>query len=71
MAVPSKHITPLPGFGSVTDVPRLPEGFTDAFKSYRVDTGKIRLHAVTGGSGEPLLLHCGWPQNWFAWRCRG
>lgn len=21
-----------------------------------------------GGEGEPLLLHCGWPQSWYAWR---
>lgn len=21
-----------------------------------------------GGAGEPLLLHCGWPQSWYAWR---
>lgn len=40
----------------------------DTFKSYRVDTGKVRLHAVIGGEGEPLLLHCGWPQCWYAWR---
>ncbi|MET3599785.1 alpha/beta fold hydrolase [Martelella mangrovi] len=68
MTSASKHIVPLSGFGSVTDVPRLPEGFTETFTSWRVDTGKIRLHAVIGGSGEPLLLHCGWPQSWFAWR---
>lgn len=64
----SERISPLSGYGSVTDVPRLPEGFTNTFKSYRIDTGKIRLHAVIGGSGEPLLLHIGWPQCWFAWR---
>lgn len=68
MSVASGRVTPMSGFGSVTDVPKLPDGFTDTFTSYRVDTGKIRLHAVIGGSGEPLLLHCGWPQNWFAWR---
>lgn len=27
-----------------------------------------RLHYVTGGSGDPLLLVAGWPQTWFAWR---
>lgn len=68
MIAVSKQIVPLSGFGSVSDVPRLPEGFTNTFTSYRVDTGKIGLHAVIGGSGEPLLLHCGWPQNWFSWR---
>lgn len=68
MTIASKHITPLSGFGSVTNVPRLPDGFTQTFKSFHIDTGKIRLHAVIGGNGEPLLLHCGWPQSWFAWR---
>ncbi|MGB0748546.1 MAG: alpha/beta fold hydrolase [Magnetospiraceae bacterium] len=64
----SNKVTPLFGFGSVADVPRLPGGFADTFTSYHVDTGRIRLHAVISGQGEPLLLHCGWPQNWFAWR---
>ncbi|RKF23463.1 alpha/beta hydrolase [Altericroceibacterium spongiae] len=64
----SDNIVPESGFGSVTNVPRLPDGFADVFSSWRVDTGKIRLHAVIGGTGEPLLLHSGWPQNWFAWR---
>lgn len=68
MSTATKQITSRSGFGSVTNVPRLPDGFTDIFASHRVDTGKISLHAVIGGSGEPLLLHCGWPQNWFAWR---
>ena len=64
----SDLLTAVSGFGSVRDVPRLPDGFLDVFESWRVDTGRVRLHAVIGGSGAPLLLHCGWPQNWFAWR---
>jgi pimeloyl-ACP methyl ester carboxylesterase len=28
----------------------------------------MRLHAVVGGDGPPLLLICGWPQTWYAWR---
>ena len=28
----------------------------------------LRLHAVTGGDGPPLLLVGGWPQTWYAWR---
>ena len=56
------------GFGSVHDVPRLPEGFSGVFDSYRVDVRDLHLHAVIGGSGPPLLLLGGWPQNWFAWR---
>lgn len=64
----SEYITPQSGFGSVTDAPGLSRELTETFKSYQIDIGKVRLHAVIGGSGEPLLLHCGWPQSWFAWR---
>jgi pimeloyl-ACP methyl ester carboxylesterase len=28
----------------------------------------VRLHAVVGGDGPPLLLIHGWPQTWYAWR---
>jgi pimeloyl-ACP methyl ester carboxylesterase len=56
------------GRGSVTDVPDLPEGFTDTFTSHYVDAGEVRLHAVVGGEGPPLLLVHGWPQTWFYWR---
>jgi len=56
------------GPGSVTGAPNLPAGFTDTFTSRYVDTGELRLHAVTGGGGPPLLLIHGWPQTWYAWR---
>jgi pimeloyl-ACP methyl ester carboxylesterase len=56
------------GPGSVSRVPCLPPGFTDTFTSRYVDTGELRLHAVTGGDGPPLLLVAGWPQTWYAWR---
>jgi pimeloyl-ACP methyl ester carboxylesterase len=56
------------GPGSVSGAPNLPEGFADTFASRYVDTGKVRLHAVTGGDGPPLLLVHGWPQTWYAWR---
>lgn len=64
----SDTIVSVAGYGSVHDVPRLPEGFTDTFESYLVDTGRLRLHAVIGGTGTPLLLLGGWPQCWYAWR---
>jgi pimeloyl-ACP methyl ester carboxylesterase len=54
--------------GSVRRAPRLPTGFTETFTSRHVDTGELRLHAVTGGDGPPLLLLGGWPQTWYAWR---
>ena len=56
------------GFGSVHGVPRLPHGFLDVFESYFVNVNSIRMHAVVGGAGRPLLLLGGWPQNWFCWR---
>jgi pimeloyl-ACP methyl ester carboxylesterase len=60
---------PIPeGPGSVSGAPNLPAGFTDTFTSRYVDTGELRLHAVTGGDGPPLLLVHGWPQTWYAWR---
>jgi pimeloyl-ACP methyl ester carboxylesterase len=56
------------GPGSVSGAPNLPEGFTDTFTSRYVDTGELRLHAVTGGDGPPLLLVHGWPQTWYQYR---
>ncbi|SCF45571.1 Pimeloyl-ACP methyl ester carboxylesterase [Micromonospora matsumotoense] len=47
---------------------RLPAGFTDVFTSRLVELDGLRLHAVTGGDGPPLLLVGGWPQTWYAWR---
>ncbi|MEV0287015.1 alpha/beta hydrolase [Kribbella sp. NPDC050820] len=55
-------------FGSVGTAPRLPDGFTKTFKSRFVLANGIRQHVVIGGSGPPLLLLHGWPENWYAWR---
>jgi pimeloyl-ACP methyl ester carboxylesterase len=49
-------------------MPDLPPGFADTFSSRYVDTGDVRLHAVIGGDGPPLLLVHGWPESWYAWR---
>jgi pimeloyl-ACP methyl ester carboxylesterase len=56
------------GFGSVSRAPQLPTGFTDTFSSRYVNTGELRLHAVIGGAGPPLLLIHGWPGSWYYWR---
>ncbi len=67
MSSMSPRATP-EGAGSVSGAPNLPAGFTDTFKSRYIDTGGLRLHAVIGGKGPPLLLVHGWPENWYAWR---
>ncbi|MFJ7903999.1 alpha/beta fold hydrolase [Streptomyces sp. NPDC096198] len=59
---------PLTGFGTVSGVPWLPEGFTDIYGSTLVQVGETALHTVQGGTGRPLLLVGGWPQNWYVWR---
>src|SRR5687768_6245947 len=56
------------GPGSVSGAPNLPAGFTDTFTSQYNDTGDLRLHAVIGGEGPPLLLVHGWPQTWYQYR---
>jgi pimeloyl-ACP methyl ester carboxylesterase len=56
------------GAGSVSQAPNLPDGFADTFTSRYVDAGEIRMHAVIGGDGPPLLLIHGWPETWYAWR---
>ena len=56
------------GPGSASAAPNLPEGFTETFTSRLIDAGGVRLHAVIGGEGPPLLLIHGWPETWYAWR---
>ena len=53
---------------STVEAPNLPDGFADTFTSRYVDAGGVRLHAVIGGEGPPVLLIHGWPQTWYAWR---
>jgi pimeloyl-ACP methyl ester carboxylesterase len=67
----SPSSTPMPspeGPGCASGAPNLPAGFADTFTSRFIDTGELRLHAVIGGDGPPLLLVHGWPQTWYAWR---
>jgi pimeloyl-ACP methyl ester carboxylesterase len=61
--------SPIPeGPLSASGAPGLPAGFTDTFTSRLVEAGGVRLHAVIGGEGPPLLLIHGWPETWYAWR---
>jgi pimeloyl-ACP methyl ester carboxylesterase len=64
---PSSKSTP-EGSASVSGAPNLPPGFAGTFTSRFVDTGALRMHAVVGGEGPPLLLVHGWPETWYAWR---
>jgi hypothetical protein len=44
-------VPPAPeGPGSASGAPNLPAGFTDTFTSRYIDTGELRLHAVSVGS---------------------
>jgi pimeloyl-ACP methyl ester carboxylesterase len=52
----------------VSGAPNLPHGFAKTFTSRYVDAGQVRLHAVVGGDGPPLLLIHGWPGSWYYWR---
>jgi pimeloyl-ACP methyl ester carboxylesterase len=64
----SSRLPAAEGRGSVCRAPNLPARFADTFSSRYVDAGDVRLHAVIGGDGPPLLLVHGWPQTWYAWR---
>jgi len=55
----------------LSDTPALPglaPDFWQRFTSTHVTVGDIRLHAVIGGEGPPVLLINGWPQTWYVWR---
>ena len=56
------------GPGSASGAPQLPRGFTDTFTSRYIIANGVRLHAVIGGQGPPLLLIHGWPGSWYYWR---
>ena len=68
MSASSTGLLAAEGPGSVSEAPNLADGFTDTFTSRYVDAGALRLHAVIGGDGPPLLLVHGWPETWYAWR---
>ncbi len=33
-----------------------------------IDLSQVRLHVVTCGAGDPIVLLHGWPQTWYEWR---
>jgi pimeloyl-ACP methyl ester carboxylesterase len=56
------------GSTPATRLPGLPRSFWKTFTSRQVEVDGMRLHAVTGGDGPPVLFIGGWPQTWYAWR---
>jgi pimeloyl-ACP methyl ester carboxylesterase len=42
--------------------------FHRQFRHETAEVDGVRMHYVTGGAGEPLVLLHGWPQSWYAWR---
>jgi pimeloyl-ACP methyl ester carboxylesterase len=68
MTSPSTGLPTPEGPGSASGAPHLPAGFTGTFASRYIGTGEVRLHAVIGGDGPPLLLIHGWPGSWYYWR---
>jgi pimeloyl-ACP methyl ester carboxylesterase len=42
--------------------------FNGVFRHEFADVDGVRMHYVTGGTGEPLVLLHGWPQSWYEWR---
>jgi pimeloyl-ACP methyl ester carboxylesterase len=42
--------------------------FNRQFTHETADVDGVKMHYVTGGTGEPLVLLHGWPQSWYSWR---
>jgi pimeloyl-ACP methyl ester carboxylesterase len=58
-----------PAAASTDSVTALPQAANSGeFEHHSVVANGVRLHYVTSGEGEPVLLIPGWPQSWYAWR---
>src|ERR1051326_3683973 len=44
------------------------ERLTDLITSGYISTNGIRLHCVSAGQGEPIVLLHGFPEHWYSWR---
>ncbi len=40
----------------------------EGFRNQMVRAGEVRIHAVVGGKGPPVVLLHGFPQTWWEWR---
>jgi pimeloyl-ACP methyl ester carboxylesterase len=63
MLMPERSHAAGDGRPAATPAP-LPEG---AASRYATVNG-VKLHYVTAGGGDPVLLVHGWPETWYAWR---
>ncbi len=61
--LPRQASTPgrTPQLGATEEIPGLLHGLVPVADG-------VRLHYVSCGTGEPVLLIPGWPQSWYAWR---
>jgi pimeloyl-ACP methyl ester carboxylesterase len=41
---------------------------SDDFEHHDIELSDVRLHVVTRGAGDPMVLLHGWPETWFEWR---
>ena len=41
---------------------------SETFAHHTIALDDVRLHYVSAGSGDPVVLLHGWPQTWFEWR---
>lgn len=45
-----------------------PEKFNQTFTHHTATVNSVRLHYVTGGQGEPIVLLHGFAETWYMWR---
>lgn len=57
-----------PHIPQVADNAELARSLPGDFRSELTEVNGTRLHYVSGGRGEPLVLLHGWPQTWWAYR---
>ena len=53
---------------AAADTSKVEEAGLPGFRHNYAQVNGVRLHYVTGGAGEPLVLLPGWPQTWWLYR---
>jgi len=64
LAGPTTAATKSKKQGAADGATEVPAGFRSQF----AEVNGLRIHYVTGGSGPPILLIHGWPEDWHEWR---